>query len=83
MNPLKSRSTIICFACLAALIVIDGMAMYAGYFNVEFASLSIFVLREMVDKVFGHQQKTDSAKNGEPNPTPAPKVTLPPIPQKL
>lgn len=63
MNPFRSRSTIICFGCLGTLIMIDFMAMKSGYFNVEFASLSIFVLREIISNVFGHQAKTDANTN--------------------
>lgn len=58
-NPFRSRSTVICFGCLGTLMTIDFMAMKSGYFNVEFASLSIFVLREIIGNVFGHQLKAD------------------------
>jgi hypothetical protein len=63
LNPFRSRSTVICLACLGTLIAIDELAMISGYFNVEFASLSIFVLREMIAQVFGHQLKSDETKN--------------------
>lgn len=65
-NPFRSRSTVICFGCLLTLITIDFMAMKSGYFNVEFASLSIFVLREIIGNVFGHQAKADAATTKAP-----------------
>lgn len=83
VNPFRSRSTVICIACLMTLVVIDGMAMYAGYFNVEFASLSIFVLREMIGAVFGHQLKADEKKSDSEKTTTvsASISTPPPIPK--
>ena len=65
MNPFRSRSTVICAMCLITLCIIDAMSMRAGYFNVEFASLSIFVLREIIGNVFNHQRKSDVPKEEE------------------
>lgn len=58
-NPFRSRSTLICMACLLSLLIIDFMAMKSGYFNVEFASMSLLVLREMISASLNHQFKSD------------------------
>lgn len=78
VNPFRSRSTVICIACLMTLVIIDGMAMYSGYFNVEFASLSIFVLREMIGAVFGHQLKADENKTDSEKTTVSMSASTPP-----
>lgn len=78
-NPFRSRSTVICMACLLTLLGIDAMAMKSGYFNVEFASLSIFVLREMIGNVFNHQNKADLIKSDSESNIKTEK-TVPPTP---
>lgn len=66
LNPLRSRSTLICLACLLTLIVIDVLAMRSGYFNVEFASMSLLVLREMIAASLSHQIKADERTSKMP-----------------
>lgn len=64
-SPFRSRSTIICLACLGTLLGICYMSVRAGFFTVEFASMTLLVLREIIAQVFGHQQKVDSNGNGK------------------
>lgn len=56
-NPLRSRSTIICLACLCTLVIICMLSMKSGFYNVEFASMALLVLREMIAAALNHQAK--------------------------
>ena len=66
-NVLRSRSTVICLACLATLLCICCLVVKAGYFTGEFGAMALLVLREMIAASLGHQLKTEP-KNGELKP---------------
>lgn len=59
MNPLKSRSTIIGLAAIAAFVAFGWMVLTSGYFDAGFAAAGLLFLGKVIDAVFNHQAKLD------------------------
>lgn len=66
-NPFRSRSTILCLACLATLMGIVVVSMKSGFYNVEFASMCLLVLREMIAAALNHQFRADQNGSSKPS----------------
>ena len=62
-NPFRSRSTVICLACLATLCVIVVVMLKSGYFDGGFAAASIIMLREMSAHALNHQLRAEAYSN--------------------
>lgn len=57
MNPLKSRSTIICVVCILAFLCFSEMVLAGGYFDAGFGAAGLMFLSGVVKYVFDHQAK--------------------------
>lgn len=64
MNPLKSRSTIVGLAAIAAFVAFGGMVLHSGYFDAGFAAAGLLFLGKVIDAVFNHQ--ANAASNSKP-----------------
>lgn len=74
MNNLKSTPIVVCAICFATLIVVNFMAFKAGFFNTEFAVITVYLCRDILLGILTHQERTDeiasSPTSNEKNPTP-------------
>lgn len=61
-GPFQSRSVIVCIICLITLTGINIMAVYTGFFNEAFALVSVYLIKDILVAVFGHQTKTEENK---------------------
>lgn len=59
-SPFKSRSTVIFLACLCALLYINCLSWFAGFFNTEFALVSVYLVRDIMIGVTTHQKTADA-----------------------
>lgn len=70
----KSRSTVICLACLLTLFAIDALlctiAWLTGFFTESLVALifsnSVLLLREIIAQSLGHQLKADQTPGNTP-----------------
>ncbi len=62
VNPFRCTSTLICIICLTALTGINLMAVKTGFFDEAFALVSVYLIKDILVAVFGHQSKSDAAK---------------------
>lgn len=60
ISPFKSRSTVIFLSCLSALLYINCLAWFAGFFNTEFALVSVYLVRDIMLGVTNHQKTADA-----------------------
>jgi len=54
--PWRSRSTIIFSLCVSGLLTINLLAWKAGFFNTEFALVSVYIFRDMMKDALDHQK---------------------------
>lgn len=54
-NPFRSRSTVLALACLVTLLILNGMAWKSGWYNSEFALVSVYIVKEILQALFKHQ----------------------------
>lgn len=73
MNPLQSRSTVICLMCFLTLIAVNVMAVKSGYFDTSFALVTIVICKDILLGILKHQETSD-----ELNASTTTKVTTPP-----
>lgn len=66
MNPFRSRSTILATECLVCLLLLNVMAWKSGFYNSEFALVSVYIVKEILQSIFQHQNKEDAAKPTTP-----------------
>lgn len=69
-NPFMSRSTILATECLVSLLILNFMAWKSGWYNSEFALVSVYILKEILQSIFSHQLKGDTLSNENPTPKP-------------
>ena len=62
ISPFRSRSTVIFISCLLALLYLNLLCWIAGFFSEAIALISIYLVRDIMLGVMGHQSKSDKDK---------------------
>lgn len=61
MNPMRSRSTIVCVFCILGILYLNLLGWQAGFYAKEMALVSIYILRDVMNSCLSHQ-KTELPK---------------------
>ena len=71
-NPFRSRSTVMATECLIALLALNWMAWKSGWYNAEFALVSVYICKDILLAIFNHQGESNGKDVAIPKPPSTP-----------